>query len=302
VFDGATTAGHYVGLSAGTDGDCTDAGATYPTSGQVIGRVLSTNVGAGTYSIALFPPEIAAGSGGAPSTFNLSGTYAALPAAGTAGRVYYPTDSPYTHLRDNGASWDHFRHGIQVTPPVDGSFSWVNQGGATTDATSGAVVLCAPAGAGQNCRLRVKAMPARPFTLTVGFLSAMAATQFPSNSPIAIRDSVGAKFVLLQFWTNNNSILEVGGWTNPTSGVSAQEINYTFHQTTSENWVRVVITAGAGTRTWYYSTDGVNWIRLASSNWDTWITPGVPDQIGFEVHSENANIPACMTVFHWLVT
>lgn len=57
VFDGATTAGHYVGISAGTAGDCTNAGATYPQVGQVIGRVLSTNVGAGTYTIALFPPE-----------------------------------------------------------------------------------------------------------------------------------------------------------------------------------------------------------------------------------------------------
>jgi hypothetical protein len=60
VFDGATTAGHYVGISAGTAGDCTSVGATYPTSGQVIGRVLSTNGGAGTYAVVLFGPEVKA--------------------------------------------------------------------------------------------------------------------------------------------------------------------------------------------------------------------------------------------------
>ena len=64
VFDGATTANDYVQISSGTAGDCTDTGAaTYPTSGQVIGRVLSTNIGAGTYTIDLFPSEIKAATG-----------------------------------------------------------------------------------------------------------------------------------------------------------------------------------------------------------------------------------------------
>ena len=51
VFDGATTAGHYVQISASVAGDCTDAGATLPTSGQVIGQVLTTNGGGGTYTV-----------------------------------------------------------------------------------------------------------------------------------------------------------------------------------------------------------------------------------------------------------
>lgn len=53
VFDGATTAGNYVGISAAVAGDCTDLGASYPAAIQVLGRVLSTNVGAGTYPVAL---------------------------------------------------------------------------------------------------------------------------------------------------------------------------------------------------------------------------------------------------------
>ena len=58
VFDGATTADDYVQISSSTAGDCHDAGSTYPSAGQVIGRVLSTNGGAGTYGIDLFPAEI----------------------------------------------------------------------------------------------------------------------------------------------------------------------------------------------------------------------------------------------------
>jgi hypothetical protein len=64
IFDGATTAGDYVQISSGTGGNCHDAGATYPTSGQVVGRVQSTNGSGGTYTIDLFPSEIRAATGG----------------------------------------------------------------------------------------------------------------------------------------------------------------------------------------------------------------------------------------------
>lgn len=53
VFDGATTAHNYVQISSTTAGACTDAGASFPASGQVLGRVLSTNGAAGTYQILL---------------------------------------------------------------------------------------------------------------------------------------------------------------------------------------------------------------------------------------------------------
>lgn len=54
AMDGATTAGDYVQISTTTAGDGHDTGsATCPTSGQVVGRVLSTNGSAGTYQINL---------------------------------------------------------------------------------------------------------------------------------------------------------------------------------------------------------------------------------------------------------
>lgn len=62
AFDAATTAGDYVQISATTGGDCHDTGAaTYPTSGQVIGRALSTNASSGTYTMALFSAGIVPG-------------------------------------------------------------------------------------------------------------------------------------------------------------------------------------------------------------------------------------------------
>jgi len=65
AFDGATTADDYVQISTSIAGDCTDAGVLNPpASGQIIGRVLSTNGGAGTYNIIKYPPDLSAGSSG----------------------------------------------------------------------------------------------------------------------------------------------------------------------------------------------------------------------------------------------
>jgi len=95
VFDGATTAGHYVQISASVAGDCHDAGASYPTSGQVIGRVFATNGSAGTDAIQLFGPEVQAAAaapnaGAAAHSVALNqGAGSAMTGAaiGTAGRL-----------------------------------------------------------------------------------------------------------------------------------------------------------------------------------------------------------------------
>lgn len=57
-FDGATTAGHYVGASTSSAGKCTDLGATRPaTPVQVIGRVLETIASAGSATVYVFVGE-----------------------------------------------------------------------------------------------------------------------------------------------------------------------------------------------------------------------------------------------------
>lgn len=74
VFDGATTAGNYVQISASVAGKCTDAGSSYPSTGQVIGRVLSTNAAGGTFVIDLFPSEIKASAGAIGPTGPICGS------------------------------------------------------------------------------------------------------------------------------------------------------------------------------------------------------------------------------------
>lgn len=82
IFDGATTAGDYVSISSTSAGACHDNGSTLPTSGQILGRVLSTNVGAGTYKMD-FAELTQGSSAGGSGTVN----------SGTAGNVAYYASS-----------------------------------------------------------------------------------------------------------------------------------------------------------------------------------------------------------------
>jgi hypothetical protein len=85
-FDGATSAGDYVQISSTNAGDCHDTGSTYPSSGQVLGRVLSTNAAAGTYTT-LLGPEVLAASGAVSSAFGRTGAVVAASGDYTVSQV-----------------------------------------------------------------------------------------------------------------------------------------------------------------------------------------------------------------------
>ena len=53
AFDGPTTANNFVQLSDTQNGKCKDVGSSRPQMGRIVGRVLSTNGGAGTYDVLL---------------------------------------------------------------------------------------------------------------------------------------------------------------------------------------------------------------------------------------------------------
>ncbi|MGD0512763.1 MAG: hypothetical protein ABSA29_05635, partial [Terriglobales bacterium] len=88
VFDGATAAGDYVQISSTVGGDCHDAGASYPGIGQILGRVLSTNTGAGTFAMLVAGGEIQAPIAGAVNTvFGRAGTIAAQTGDYSVGQI-----------------------------------------------------------------------------------------------------------------------------------------------------------------------------------------------------------------------
>lgn len=102
VFDGATTAGDYVTISSSVAGDCHDFAPYKPFSQQVIGRVLTTNGGGGTYQILLYGGEPSA-SAPQPATLptfswdNQNGSTATL--SGGTERLQCASDTNAIHLR-----------------------------------------------------------------------------------------------------------------------------------------------------------------------------------------------------------
>lgn len=84
VFDNTTVAGDFVQIASGTAGNCHDAGAARPTSGQIIGVVIQAGGSAGTYNVLLdksIIPSAAAtitlcNSGGTTDTISAAGSFA----------------------------------------------------------------------------------------------------------------------------------------------------------------------------------------------------------------------------------
>jgi hypothetical protein len=76
-FDGGTTALNYVVVSTTAAGKCSDGGSTFPAGVTVIGKVQSTNVGAGTYPITVFLNDVASatsGGNGRGTTVTINGS------------------------------------------------------------------------------------------------------------------------------------------------------------------------------------------------------------------------------------
>ena len=87
IFDNVANQGDYVQASTSVAGDCTDAGSGYPTSGQLIGIVLTasdTGVNGQTESIYVFGGEIR-GTAGATGPAGATGATGATGPAGTTG-------------------------------------------------------------------------------------------------------------------------------------------------------------------------------------------------------------------------
>jgi hypothetical protein len=82
IFDGAVTANDYVVVSTTTAGECHDAGSSYPTLTQVIGRVLVTNAAAGTYAVLLYGSDVKV-----PGS--IAGITMSIANAGTTGTTQY---------------------------------------------------------------------------------------------------------------------------------------------------------------------------------------------------------------------
>jgi hypothetical protein len=228
------------------------------------------------------------------SRLHLSDSYAALLSSSLNGRLFFPTDGT-TLLRDNSSSWLPWGRLYPFTTPVDSSFSWVNQGTATTTATQGGIFLHAPATAGNNGRFRVLSAPATPYTVTA-YIDAVAFAVSFSQFGLAFRDSVSGNIKALdQISSGGLLTLRVSYWTSATGELSAAGsvvINRAY------NWVQ--FSDDGVNRIYRVSPDGQNWIQFYS---ETRTTDMTANQVGFFANAQYTGNPDIgVTLYSWKVT
>ncbi len=302
--------GTFLGVAGGVLTYGTPAGVTPTTTrGDIIKRgaaaderlaigsedqvLIVTDVGSGV----LEPRWGAASAAGAVSTHDE--VYASPPAADAVGDLWLPTNAPYI-LRRNAADTDWVPYGplYPMTLPVDGDFAWINQGGATVDATKGFIYLFMAAGStGQNLRIRKKSAPATPYTITAAFqcTSVTAGGASEVHLGIGFRQSSDGKLHTLtvdpfstatRLWSTK--------WTSATV-FSAQYTTLLLTEPLGQLlWYRI---ADNGTnRICSISRDGQNFMTFHSIGRTDFLTA---DEVFFYVSGSNAAAGIAMSLYSW---
>lgn len=190
------------------------------------------------------------GGGGGCEDYLQGGAFADLPAAETDGRTYVADDAMML-LFDTGAKWKPWAPLMPFTPPDDSEFSWDNQGTATVNEEGGGVWMTDTAGP-HELRVRYKAAPATPYSITGLFLNPFYGWSWPSSG-LVFRESGSGK---IHKWGEQFSggIRRSAKWT--TAAVFSAQ--YTGLPTTEDHASRMV---------WLRITDdGVN--RICSWSYD----------------------------------
>ena len=233
------------------------------------------------------------------------GAIASLPSAGSAGRIYYATDSVYDAIRDNGSSWDYFYRGSKVTPPGSQSFSFVNQGSATaTQQTNGVLVLSSPSnGNADNLRMYVFTAPATPWTRTFRIRPLIAANNF-NLAGICMRESATSKIITFgqaHVSTNggpDNDQLSVVYWTNSTTHNTDLDLN--GMEILATELTLQIADDGTNISFKYSNDNGITYLSFFSELRGAHFTTG-PNQIGLVVNPNNAtgsplNAVTCVSI------
>lgn len=225
-----------------------------------------------------------------------TGLNASRPSAEKDGILYLPSNGLDVY-RDTGAAWGAWGPLWKLTPPVDGDFSWVNQGTASVAAANGYVALSGPDAGGDNLRMRVKSAPSTPFTITIGCLPCCAGGSFEYSAGFCLRQSSDGKVIVYGISyipTASNGYFIKQHYTNATT-FSANSI---FRAGAPQSMVRGVLWLqyhDDGTnRSWRVSGDGITFLEALAEARTTHLTA---DQVGFFVNPYDCN--AANTVIHW---
>lgn len=217
-----------------------------------------------------------------PSTGSARAAFASRPAAGTLGKIFFPTDAPFMQF-DNGVSWDSYGPVFPLGAVTDPGTA-INAG-VWTSAKDGATMTGAGASGGANIRGRFGNVPATPWSLTMCFSLTQNLKAFQSCG-LAFRDNSGAMHIFDYVSFNvGTSVanLRATKFNNPTTF----NADYTF--LACPQVPRYMRIADNGTsRICSWSMDGINFLTLHTIGRTDFLTT---TQVGVIVGCENSALP-----------
>lgn len=223
--------------------------------------------------------------------------YASRQAAAKAGRLFLPTNSAYVE-RDTGAAWGSWGPIFPLTPPVDADFAWINQGGASVVTTNGFIHLAAPATSGNSMRIRKKAAPATPYTITARLHALGSINQIYG---LCFRQSSDGKlhsFAILG--STSSGIGSQGLFSTKFTDPTTFSANYSTQVTGLMSmfgmpWFLRIADDGSN-RICSVSTDGINFFVFHTVGRTDFLTA---DEVGFFSDSVSASVASGVSLLSW---
>lgn len=269
------------------DGDGNPSGdwevsiGTYTSSGTTLSRTTvlassnggsAVNFGAGTKRVALVLPASFLTQYAHPTN-----TFANL-AAAQAGRILLPSNG-FSLYRDTGSILVPWGPLFPLTAPVNGDFSWVNQGSAAVATTYGGVLIseAIDSGNSQQYRLRVKSAPSTPYTVDMLFLG-VSFQNTTSTIAGVWRQSSDGKLILVS--SDGAGVIK---WNDP-NNVSASYILGSSRTVPQASYCFIRLQDDGTDRKVYLSLDGQHWHLKHSVGRTDFLTA---DQVGFALNVGN---------------
>lgn len=232
-----------------------------------------------------------------PENVIQSGAWSSLPGSGQlTGDLYIPTNSLYL-CRWNGSAWTYWFNGITCTLPVDGDYTWTNQGSAAVDASKGHINLSSVGSAAASFRIRRKSAPSTPYTITALFR--YLPTAVAQRCGLLFRQSSDGKIASFHVETSGTGGPTISSqkWTNETtfsatyrSNIGGGHFGNFLLRIADDNTNRVCS----------FSTDGQVWSEFHSVGRTDFLTA---DQVGFFVDSRDSgsnSTPIQASLLSWV--
>lgn len=232
----------------------------------------------------------------------ISDLYANKPAAGVKGRLFLPTDGLFLEY-DDGAAWHQYAPFRRLKAPPQTGWSWVNQGNATVTFNGGALVLEDPDldSVSPQLRLYVRSLMAGVTSVVAAFAYNGVVSMNGPKCGIVTRcvggtDDGNFQAYGFRLWqTSSYPFIEAIFYKSPTETEATPAYdNKTFWPMLRVFWVK--FSWEGNYKRWYWSTDGVNWIKWGESTFDS---QNAPSQVGIFIDPLNNNNKISLSLLHW---